>query len=54
MCFLSLSPSLIGKQKSSLSREAIVNAQLIISIARMMDKMGGFNIEKNSVPSFKI
>jgi len=44
----------MGKQKSSPSREAVVNARSIISIAGMMDETGGFDVEKNSVPSFKI
>jgi len=44
----------MGKQNSSPPIEAVVNARSIVSIAGIMEEMGGFDVEKNSVPSFNI
>jgi hypothetical protein len=44
----------MGKQNSSPSMVAVVNARSMVSMAGMMDKTGGFDVKKNLVPSFKI
>ena len=44
----------MGKQNSSPSMAAVVNARSMVSMAGMTDETGGFDVEKNSVPSFKI
>ena len=44
----------MGSRNSSSSMEAVVNARSIVSIAGMTEETGGDDVEKNSVPSFKI
>ena len=44
----------MGREKELLFIGAVMNARSIVSIAGITDKTGGVDVEKNSVPSFKI
>ena len=44
----------MGKQKCSSSMEAVVKARSMVSMAGITEETGGVEVEKNSVPSFKI
>jgi len=44
----------MGRENCSPSIEAVVNVQSIVSMAGMTDETGDIDVEKYSIPSFRI